>query len=564
MSSLLLAAVALGALASGYVFYGKRVTRWLDIDPDITPPAEELNDGVDYVPARHWSILFGHHFASIAGAAPIIGPVIACMIWGWLPAVLWIVFGGIFFGAVHDYFSLMFSVEHKGRSVSDLSGAVLGQWAKVAFSIFALLALILVVAVFIAVAGKTLAGQPQVVLPTFGLIVVAVLVGVLVYHTKTSLALATAIGLALLFGLIVLGYFVPISLPTENAARWWMVILIVYAMVAAVLPVSLLLQPRDHLSVGVLVLGMFFGFAGILISRPAMQSPHFIAFGGTAQGGLWPMMFVVIACGAISGFHSLVASGTTSKQLPRIRDGRRIGYGAMIMESALGVLALIAVAAGLHWTTPASGDTSLVYPALMGDPKQGWLAAFGAGYGELTRPIFGALGMLIGITMLKTFVMTTLDSATRIARYLFGELFGDTFGIKPLKNRYVGTVVIGACSLALALGNWKAIWPIFGSANQLIASMVLTVATVYLLSRGRRWIFAAVPAALIFVTATAALVYKLIEFIDPDHPNVMLAAVAAVLLILDVYITVKAVTVFRRIIKRPTTTPRSTPGQEPL
>ena len=543
MNSLLLAAIALAALAGGYIFYSRKVREWLNVDPNLTPPSEELRDGVDYVPARHWTVLFGHHFASIAGAAPIIGPVIAGMIWGWLPAVLWLVFGGIFFGAVHDYFALMFSVEHKGRSVSDLSGSVLGKWAKIVFGIFVLLALILVVAVFAAVASKTLVETPEVVIPTFGLILVALLVGYLMYSTNVPLLFSSLLGLEMLFGLMLIGYRVPVSLPVADAGKWWTIILVAYGAVAAVLPVWLLLQPRDHLSVGVLVVGMGFGFVGIAISHPTFNSPAYIAYGGTAVGWLWPMMFVTIACGAISGFHSLVASGTTSKQLPRIKDGRAIGYGAMVMESALGVLALIAVTAGLYWKAGPGRPETLVYPVLM--ENKGWIGTFGAGYGRLTYAIFGSLGMMVGIIMLNTFVVTTLDTATRIARYLCTELVGDTFRIKPFKNRYVATAAVAGCSLALALGNWKAIWPIFGSANQLIAAMVLMIATVYLLRQGRRWAFAGVPAVLVLITATGALIFKLVQFATSKEPSWLLIGVTIILLALDAFIGWKSFIVIR-------------------
>jgi carbon starvation protein len=550
MNSLVLAVISLGALALGYRFYGSKVSRWAGVADDRTTPAVELNDGVDYVPAKHWSVLFGHHFASIAGAAPILGPVLACMLWGWVPAILWIVLGGIFFGAVHDYVSLVTSVENKGRSVNDLSESVLGKSAKIVFSIFVLLALILVVAVFAAVAGVTLASTPQVVVPTFGLIFVAILVGVLVYKTDLPLAIDTAVGLLLLLGLIVAGYYFPVELPTAHAAKWWTVILLVYGMVAAVLPVSLLLQPRDHLAAGVLFIGMLCGILGILVTRPAVHSPAFVSFHSGAQGIMWPMLFVVIACGAISGFHSLVASGTTSKQLPRARDARAIGYGGMIMESALAVVAVIAVTAGLYWSkeqAPA-GLEQYVYPDLMQGGN--WIKTFGEGYGRLTAPLFGSLGFLIGVTMLKTFVMTTLDTATRITRYICSELVGDTFGMKVFKNRFVATLLIGVCAGALALGNWKAIWPVFGSSNQLIAGMVLLMATVYLLSRGRAWVFTAVPAALVFVTAMGALVYSLLSFLgfievkSLPRSN-LLATVAIVLTALGLFIGMKGVGVMR-------------------
>lgn len=552
MSSLVPVGLGLLALALGYVFYSRLVTKWLGIDYNIKVPSEELRDGVDYVPAKHWTMLFGHHFASIAGAAPIIGPVIACYVWGWFPAVLWIVIGGIFFGAVHDYFALTYSVQNRGRSVSDLSASALGKAAKVAFCLFVFLALILVVAVFAALAGKTLAGTPQVVIPTFGLVVVAILVGVLVYHTNVPLLLNTIVGMLLLFGLIVLGYYVPVRLPetisilpfvSVTAEQFWTIILLAYALLASVLPVSLLLQPRDHLAAGVLFFGLVLGFVGLVIARPAVQSPYFVAFDGGDKGWLWPMLFVTVACGAISGFHSLVSSGTTSKQLPRMKDARPIGYGAMILESALALLAVVCVVAGLHWKT---GPEGFVYQELVKNPIQ----AFGTGYGVITKPVFGTLGMLIGITMLKTFIMTTLDSATRITRYVCSELFGDTFGLTWFRNKYVATVVVIICTGALALGNWRAIWPIFGSSNQLIAAMVLIIATVYLMTRGRRWAFAAIPAVLLLLTTIGALVYQVVGFLNvPEgrQPNYPLAAIAVVLIVLAVFVAYKGIVTVRSV-----------------
>jgi carbon starvation protein len=260
---------------------------------------------------------------------------------------------------------------------------------------------------------------------------------------------------------------------------------------------------------------------------------------------MWPMLFVVIACGAISGFHSLVSSGTTSKQLARARDAKPIGYGAMIMESALAVLAVIAVTAGLHWKTAPTGEEGYIYQDLM--KEGGWILTFGKGYGRLTQTLFfgnAALASLVGITMLKTFVMTTLDSATRITRYVCAELIGDTFGLQIFNNRYVATLVVGVCAGALALGDWKAIWPVFGSANQLIAGMVLLITTVYLLSRGRRWQFAAVPAVLVFVTAMGALVYGFLAFagkiqVTTLPPSRLLAGIAVVLIALGVFVAFK-------------------------
>lgn len=542
MNSLLVAGVAVFLLLLGYIFYSRKVKQWIGLDDNRITPAVEINDGVDYVPAKHWTILFGHHFASIAGAAPIIGPVIACLFWGWLPALIWIVVGGIFFGAVHDFVALVMSLRHQGKSITTITESVMGKTAKVLFGAFALLALILVVAVFAAVAGKTLASTPQVVIPTFGLILVALVVGFLMYRVQLPVLSCSLIGVVLLFGLIVAGYYLPISLPVANPTRWWTVILLIYGMIASVTPVTMLLQPRDHLAGAVLYLGMFFGFFGLILTRPEMKAPAYISF-ATTKGWMWPMLLVTVACGALSGFHSLVASGTTSKQVRRMSDARVIGYGAMILESALAVLAVIAVTAGLYWKSAPEGLEGFVFQDVF--EKGGWIKAFGTGYGRLTSVFFGAsgLGALIGITMLKTFIMTTLDTATRITRYLCNELLGETLGIGPMKNKYVAVAFVGVSSGWLALGNWKAIWPVFGAANQLVASLVLIVASVYLLMRKRNFLFTAIPAGIILVTTIAALGYQAYDFATAEQPNWLLAVVSVILIFLAIFLVYTALAV---------------------
>jgi len=546
MNSLVVAGIAIFLLLLGYIFYSRKVKQWVGLDENEVPPSMAMYDGVDYVPAKHWTILFGHHFASIAGAAPIIGPVIACLYWGWLPAIIWIVVGGVFLGAVHDFTALFLSLKHKGKSITTVAESVMGKMGKILFSGFAFLSLILIVAVFAAVAGKTLATTPQVVIPTFGLVIVAVIIGILIYRMQLPVLLCSIIGLLLLVGLIVAGYYIPIELPLENeenVARFWTVVLLIYGMIASVTPVTLLLQPRDHLAGSVLYLGMLFGFLGIIITRPDMKAPSVISF-STDKGWMWPMLLVTIACGAISGFHSLVASGTTSKQVPRMRDARVIGYGAMIMECALAVMAIIAVTAGLYWKSAPAGSEGLIYQELY---KGGnWIKVFGTGYGQLTKVIFGGIGTLVGITMLKTFVMTSLDTATRIARYICNELLGETFSIPYMKNKYAATILVGILAGALALGNWKAIWPVFGAANQLIASLVLIVASVYLLSRKRRFLFTAIPAVIMLVTTVGALLYNTYGFVTAEKPNILLAVIDVILITLAIFLAYTAlVTVIR-------------------
>jgi carbon starvation protein len=538
VNALFLAIITFVVFVCGYLFYGRVLSRLFDVDPRQKTPAHSLRDGRDYVPAKHWMILFGHHFASIAGAGPILGPVIAVLIWGWGPAVLWIVLGSIFVGGVHDFSSLMLSIREKGKSIATVSEHVLSRRAKIFFSVFLWLTLVLVIAVFAASAAKTLSTTPQVVVPTFGLIIVASVVGILTYRLNINLIVSTAIGIVLLFGLIVTGYYLPVN----ASFHFWLFCLLGYAFIASVLPVNILLQPRDYIASFVLFFGLAVGYVGLFIVHPLIKAPLVIQW-HSSQGGLWPMMFVVIACGAISGFHSLVASGTTAKQLSNERDAKKIGYGAMLAEGFLAILAVVAVSAGLYWK---DGPSGLVYPDLMRGGN--WIRTFGVGYGEIAKPILGAFGMLIGITMLKTFIMTTLDSATRITRYLSEELFGETLGISIFRNCYFNTSVVIIAALWLSLGSWQSIWPVFGAANQLVASLALFVVTAWLLSRNKPIKHALYPALFMLFTTVAALLYQLLQFVNQGKFG--LALVAVLLLVLSLFMLVEVMRVVRHRRKR--------------
>ena len=520
MNSLVVAAIALVVLFLGYRFYAPVIERLFGVDPHRKTPAHTEYDGRDYIPAKNWLILFGHHFASIAGAGPILGPVIAGMVWGWGPALLWIIGGSILLGGVHDFSALMVSIRHKGKSIADVAETTMGKTPRLIFSFLIWIVLVLVVAVFAASAAKTLSTTPQVVIPTFGLILVAILVGAMVYKLKLNLALSTAVGIGLLFGLIALGYYYPIN----ASFHFWLYVLFAYAFIASVLPVNILLQPRDYLAAFVLFFGLLVGYIGLLLTHPAVHTPLVVSFSG-AKGPLWPMMCVIIACGAISGFHSLVSGGTTSKQLPNEADAKKIGYGGMITEAALAVLALVSVTAGLYWK---GGPAGLVYPELM---KGGnWIATFGKGYGQITKPIFGALGMLIGITMLKTFILTTLDSATRITRYIGNELFGERLRIRAMHNPYFNTAVVVAVALYFALGSWQTIWPVFGAANQLIAALVLLVVSTYLVTTRKNVWYCLIPGIFMLLTTTAALIWEVSRFFPQG--KILLGTVGSVLLLL--------------------------------
>ncbi len=524
MSSVVVAVMGLFALLLGYKLYGSIVVKLWGIDPDRITPAHEINDGIDYVPAKHWTVLFGHHFASIAGAGPILGPVIACLYWGWLGVLLWLIFGSIFLGAVHDFSALIASIRMKGGSIAHVCRDMLGKRAQLLFSLFLWLSLILVVAVFAAVGAKTLAAKPEIVIPAMGIIPVAVIIGFLFYRTSVSQLVISVIGILLLILMIILGKNYPLSFPTfvKDPVRLWIIILLIYAFIASILPVNVLLQPRDYLSTFLLFFGLITGYLGIFITRPIMRAPAFVSF-STINGPLWPMMFVIVACGAVSGFHSIVSSGTTSKQISSKRDAKRIGFGGMITESALAILALIAVSAGLHWTS-ATGTP--VFSELM---KKGWIIAFSEGFGNITKPLLGTFGALIAATILNAFIITTLDTATRVTRYLTEELF-------RVKSKYLSTGIVILLAYYLSIGNWRKIWPVFGASNQLVAALTLLVISAYLLSKNRKPLFAVIPAIIMIITSGGALIWQLMHFIDKG--NLLLSIIASLLLILAVYMSV--------------------------
>ncbi|MFH1725996.1 MAG: carbon starvation protein A [Elusimicrobiota bacterium] len=541
MNSLVVAAVGLAGLWLGYRYYGSLMERLWGADPSRRTPAHEREDGVDYVPARHWTVLFGHHFASIAGAGPIIGPVIACAIWGWLPAVVWIVLGSVFIGAVHDFASLMLSLRQKGRSISDVAESVMGYRSKIILASFLWISLTLVIAVFAAVGAKTLEQKPEVAAPTFGLILVAVLVGLMMYRWRVNQIAATLVGIGLLFGLILLGHRFPVSLGADSAGTWT-VILLVYSYAASVLPVHILLQPRDYLATFILFFGLFSGYLGLLLSHPVMQAPAFIA-PRMSEMPMWPMMFVIVACGAVSGFHCLISGGTTSKQLGSEAHAKRIGFGAMILEGALAILALLCVSAGLYWVCGGGECGGLVYPELM--KEKGWIVAFGVGFSRITEPIFGEYGALIAITVLNAFVITTLDTATRVGRYITEELFAEGLGWGGMRNRFLSTAILMIPVAYLSLGAWRNIWPMFGASNQLVAALALIVASVSLLAKGKPTKYTLYPALLMLITTLAALVYQVFEFFPQG--KYLLGSVGIVLLLLALFMMSEAWSAVRRL-----------------
>ena len=550
MNSLTLAAIAVVLLYLGYRFYGGWIERRI-VEPDDSQPTPAFScaDGVDYCPAEQ-PLLFGHHFSSIAGAGPIIGPLVAVAHFGWLATILWIVVGSIFLGAVHDYLALMISVRHRGASIAEIARQTMGRGAKAVFSVFLWMALVLIITVFGVVGAQTLVQKPEIVLPTLMIIPLAMLFGVMTYRWRFPVFLGSILAVAGLFVFIHLGYLWPLAIAGPvlglEPVMFWFAILMVYCLIASILPVWFLLQPRDYLSTYTLFIGLAVGYLGLIWTRPALSAPAVIGF-GSSQGPLWPMLFVIVACGAISGFHSLVASGTSSKQLAKESQGKFIGYGSMITEAVLAVLALLMVAAGLFWRAPA-GQEAFDFQSNL---ARGWIVAFGTGYGRVVGqlPLLNVtVATLFGMIMLKTFVLTTLDTATRLGRFIVAESLGNAAPF--FRRRLVAALATIVPAFYLGWTNsWKTIWPVFGAANQLIAALSLVVISAYLVGVRKPSRLAALPAVFMSVTTVAALLWLAFNrdsgFFYTGKTT--LGVTAVVLVVLAGYMVVEGVRVFRQL-----------------
>ncbi|MCP4632453.1 MAG: carbon starvation protein A [candidate division Zixibacteria bacterium] len=539
MNAFIWAVVIIIWLLLGYKIYGGLIERRL-INPDNNKltPAHTHKDGVDYSPAKT-PLLFGHHFSSIAGAGPIVGPLIGVMYFGWLAASLWIAFGSVLIGAVHDYLSLMISVRNNGNSIADIAQASLGKRSKTIFAVFLWLALVLVVAIFGIVTAQTFVTQPEIVIPTFGLIAVAMFFGFLVYRKGVNVIAGTIAALLLLGVLLYIGAEYPIITPEKvlgmASSTFWFWILMIYALFASILPVWFLLQPRDYLSTWMLILGLALGYIGLAILHPTINAPAFVSF-NSAKGPMWPMLFVLIACGAVSGFHSLVSGGTSSKQLDTEKKGKVIGFGSMITEAVLAILVVCIASSTLIWD-PSAIKSDFGYQYLMGEGG-GPIVAFGKGYGKMVSSIPGftlTAGIFIGMLMLNAFVITTLDTSTRLARFIIGEMAEN----RGIGNRWIATIItISAAAYLGASGSYKVIWPVFGATNQLVAALALIVISSYLVGIKKPRFYTLIPALFMLTTTIAALIYQMIGFLS--NSDYVLGILSIVLIGLAIFISYEA------------------------
>ncbi len=500
MNGLAILIISTIVLGLAYIIYGRWLARKWGIDPNTPTPAHSQRDCVDYVPAKR-GVDFGHQFASIAGAGPINGPIIAAM-FGWLPVLLWILIGGIFFGAVHDFAALYASVKNKGKTIGYLIELYVGKTGKTLFLVFTWLFSILVVAAFADIVSVTFNGYTKaseqitanasVASTSILFIVAAVFLGIFLNRYKPGGWSSAVVAILLLVVCIALGLNFPIFAPRTT----WLYFVFIYIFIASVTPVWALLQPRDYLNSFLLVLMILAAFVGIAFANPEMNLAAFTAF--EVKGNyLFPILFVTVACGAVSGFHSLVSSGTTSKQIDNERDILPISFGGMLLECLLGVMALVAVGAVAVGGVLPEGSP----PMIFANALSGFLSSLGLSYDTSYTVITLAV---------SAFALTSLDSVARIGRLAFQEIFTRADGThigsagKFLANRYVATFFTLLMGYLLALRGYENIWPLFGSANQLLAALALIACAVFLKKTNRAgWMLYAPAVIMLAITFTA-------------------------------------------------------------
>lgn len=556
MNTLLLTVIMLGGFYAAYYTYGRFLgNRIFRLAADRVCPSHELRDDIDFVPTNK-HILFGHHFTSIAGLGPIVGPAVA-MIWGWVPAVLWVLFGAIFIGAVHDFGALVISLRHQGRSIGDISADIINHRVRTLFLIIIFFLLLIVIAVFALIIAILFTMYPQSVIPIWFEIPIAVWLGYMVYKKKRSHTALGIIAVVLMYAFVVVGAYLPVDLKHFGLSGGgelvsWMLALFVYAYIASTLPVQTLLQPRDYINSHELFIAMGLLVAGVIFSRPDIVAPAYNA-APTGAPPLWPFLYVVIACGAISGFHCLVSSGTSSKQCWSENDARFVGYGSMLMEGGLAALVIVAVAGGLGIGLTTQTGKMLTGSAAFNHYYQSWAAMQGLG-SKIGAFVHGSANMIesigiphrITLTIMGVFIVsfaaTTLDTATRLQRYIVGEL-AMAYRVPALAKRHPATLiaVITAFILAFYNGSGKGalvLWPLFGTVNQLLGAMALLVITIYLAKKHISIWYTALPLVFMVIMTGWAMLYNLHNYYHAG--NWLLLGIGLVVSFLEIWMIIEA------------------------
>ena len=550
LNAAILAIIGLSLIFVGYRFYSKFIAEKIyQLDPDFETPAHAMRDDIDYVPTKR-IVLWGHHFTAVAGAAPIIGPGIA-VIWGWLPAFIWVIVGTMFFAGVHDFGAVWASVRNRARSVGALTEDVVSPRARTLFMIVVFFLLMMVNAVFGVAISDAFQGTPSSVIPAWTAVVVAVAIGVLIYRMHVPIMWPTIVGTVILYAVIYLGEAVPISLTAGTfglpVGAQWILILFLYAGIASLLPVWLLLQPRDYINGIQLFVGLGLLYGAVLIANPTIVAPPINPNVPASAPPLVPLLFVTIACGAISGFHGLVGSGTTSKQLNKETDARFVGYLGSSGEGALALVAIIAATAGFanlgEWET------------LYSEFGNGGMAAFVTGGATIVASGVGIsteFAATLLTVMAVLFAGTTMDAGVRLQRYIVQE-WGVIYKIPILQNGYVGTVVAVATCLMLAFGaggpsgeGGMLIWPLFGTTNQLLAGLTLLVISVMLVKMGRPARYTLIPMVFITTMALAAALVQLRSLYQEGGIFYFLLWIDLIVVVLAIFVLLEAGSAFMR------------------
>ena len=554
MTPLIAAMVCLAAYALAYRVYARYLgTQIFELSPDRETPAHTQRDDVDYMPTNKF-VLFGHHYASITGLSPMLGPAIA-VIWGWLPAMLWVVLGAIFVGAVHDFSALAVSIRAKGMSIGKVAEGLIGKRAKSLFHIIIFFLIALAMGVFVDVVATLFSPDfyPESILPTGALMIIAITMGILVYKFHMPLPRVTLGGFLLMLLFVWVGIQVPIVGPTAAQWKW---VLLGYAFAASVLPVWTLLQPRDYINSLLLYMGLGGMYLGLVVSNPQFVAPA-VDLEPAGAPPIYPFVFIVIACGAASGFHSLVSSGTTAKQLDKEPEAVFVGYGGMIGESLLGLMAVLACTAGF-----ISREDWLGHYATW-DSAQGLGNNIGAFISGTSRFLQGLgvppeIGSTFIAVVVVSFALTTLDSATRLLRYNISEI-SETVKVPALGNRYLASALAcGAIGMFAfyqvqgASGPQAAglvLWQLFGTTNQLMAGLALLAVTLYLLRRGKSIVFTAVPMAFMLVSTMIAMAIALQGFWSAQ--DWLLLVTGGILFLIAIWLSAEAIAAVRRYKREP-------------
>jgi len=607
MSTLIVAVLSFVGFIVAYHTYGRWLARKIfGLDKNAICPSEQLRDDVDYVPTKK-GVIFGHHFTSIAGTGPIVGPAIA-VFWGWLPALLWVVFGSIFIGAVHDFGALVVSLRNRGQTIGEVAGRLIGTRARVLFLLILFFSLTIVLAIFGLVIASIFHIYPESVLSVWVAMPIAVAIGFWCHKRGGQLLLPSVLALIVLYGAVYAGvYYCPIELPVGNPVIVWTLVLMAYCFAASVMPVWMLLQPRDYINSHQLVMALVLLVAGLFVAAltnpnadlfeasPALVSQYFASLTDADESvdapiissqlptgalPIFPFLFITIACGACSGFHCLVSSGTSSKQVENEEDAQYVAYGSMLLEGALAVLVILACCAGIsmgiNHEVEIAGTETTEQVHLEG--REAWLATYnphgnwndfnlGAKVGAFVNGGANFLASLwiphplaIGIiaVLVTCFAATTLDTATRLQRYVIQEL-AETFRIKPLTNKYAATglaVVLGLAVACMPAAPGKAagtggliLWPLFGATNQLLAGLAFMVTVFYLWRRSKPVLFAAMPMLLMLLMPAIALLWQMFngETGWLWHGKYLLFTFALGILGLQVWMVIEAAILFPRV-----------------